>query len=172
MKTTILTLSLLATALVSGQTSGNVTLNVNLHSIQSLTINPSQEIVDLDYYTKADYLNGVSSLQQDHLEVYSTGGFKIQVTSSDLVNPNETIPVSTITLVASDGSDALIGVDYSPTILSSSPTTIVSSNLGGADKTFNVEYQGGGSNQYLNKYHSGEEPTTYTTIITYTISPL
>lgn len=172
MKTTILTLALLATALVSGQTSGNVTLNVNLHSIQSLTINPSQEIVDLDYHTKADYLNGVSNLQQDHLEVYSTGGFKIQIQSSDLVNPSETLSMATITLTASNGSNAPLGVDYFSTVLTSLPTTIVSSNLGGADKTFNIEYQGGGSNQYLNKYHSGEEPTTYTTIITYTISPL
>lgn len=172
MKTTILTLSLLVTALVYGQTSGNVTLNVNLHSIQSLVVNPSQEIVNLDYQTKADYLNGVSSLQQDHLEVYSTGGFKIQIQSSDLVNPSETLSMSTITLIASNGSNTPLGVDYFQTVLSSSPTTIVSSNLGGADKTFNVEYQGGGSNQYLNKYHSGEEPTTYTTVITYTISPL
>lgn len=169
MKTILSTLALIATTTIFGQ---NVTLNVKLHSIQSLTINPSQTEVNLNYHTKQDYEDGVSNLQSDHLEIYSTGGFKIQVVSSDLINPEENIEVGTISLVASNGNNGLPDADFTTTVLSSSATTIISSNVGGVDKTFNVEYKGGGGNQYVNKYHSGEEPTIYTTTVTYTISPL
>ena len=62
----------------------NVTLNVKLHPIQTLVVNESQKTVDLDYKTEVDYATGVSSkVLVDHLTVYSTGGFKVTVRSSD-----------------------------------------------------------------------------------------
>ncbi len=74
---------LLLPTVVFSQTSDNVTLNVTLNPIQSLIVNPQQKTVDLTYSTKADYLNGVISKQENHLTVFSTGGFEIKVKSNN-----------------------------------------------------------------------------------------
>ena len=66
---------------VSADASDQVTLNVELHPIQTLFINSTQEKVDLEYKLTTDYSAGVSSLQEDHLKIYSTGAFEENVES-------------------------------------------------------------------------------------------
>src|SRR5690606_41588255 len=67
---------------VTSQAQTTVTLNVKLKPIQTLVVNPAQSQVDLNYSSTEDYLNGVVSMQEDHLKIYSTGGFQVKVRSA------------------------------------------------------------------------------------------
>lgn len=79
MKKIILTSLMLAFGIIAqaqNSNTGHVTLNVKLNPIQTLVVNPAQETVDLEYSSKDDYANGVTSgALTDHLSVFSTGRF-------------------------------------------------------------------------------------------------
>lgn len=154
----------------------NVTLNVKLNPIQTLVVNPAQETVNLEYHTKEHYASGVSSTLTDHLSVFSTGGFAVTVKSAGthLTNTVKSgahgdIEAGTIQIVASNGTDAINSATNNTISLSGSEQTLVSSIYGAVDKTINVEYKGADANQYINYYVAGQEPTVYTTELTYTI---
>ena len=156
--------------------NGSVTLNIKLHQIQSLVVNHGK--VELVYDTKDAYNKGVSSKQGDHLTVFSTGGFKvIASTTTDLVNGDNSIESADIKLIASVGSENKLGAEVAKTIekLTSNTGevnghTLIESDKGGRDLKFNVEYSAQGEDAYINKYVKGENPTVYTTTVTYTIT--
>lgn len=165
----ITSIAILGVGTLSAQ---NVTLNVRLKPIQTLVVNSAQKIVNLDYVTKDDYANGVSSLNADHLTIFSTGGFQVKVKSANaaLQNGAKTIQANTIQIKAAAGSDGVTGAQYAQAIqLSANETTLVTSTSGGVDKKISVEYKGAGTNAYLNNYIAGQDPTVYTTDLTYTI---
>ena len=54
--------------------------------------------------------------------------------------------------------------------LTSADQTLISSNHGVVDKTINVEYKGAGADAYINNYIASQNPTVYTTELTYTIT--
>jgi len=168
-KIIITSIAILGVGTVSAQ---NATLNVRLKPIQTLVVNDAQKVVNLDYVTKANYADGVSSLNADHLNIFSTGGFQVRVKSgsSALQNGNKNIQTNTIQIKATAGSDAVNGAQYSQNVLlSDSESILVSSPNGGADKKINVEYKGAGGNAYIDNYIAGQDPTVYTTELTYTI---
>jgi len=151
------------------------TLNVILNPIQTLVVNPAQKTVDLEYKNISDYAAGVSSTQEDHLKIYSTGGFIVTVQSAidDMARAkgSETISASTIKIKAENGStNALTGATVGTEVsLSTTPTSLINSSTGGVDKNFNITYSGMGSDAYVNKYFKNETPTVYTTTVTYAI---
>ena len=154
----------------------NVTLNVKLNPIQTLVVNPNQEVVNLEYSTKEDYANGVTSgALADHLSVFSTGGFAVSVKSStaQLTNtaPSQhgNIDANTIQIIATDGNTPITSATNSQVALSNTDQTIVTSAYGAVDKTINIEYKGADANAYINHYIAGQTPTVYTTELTYTI---
>lgn len=150
----------------------NVKLNVNLKPIQTLVVNNAQKVVDLTYTTADDYKNGVSSTNTDHLNIYSTGGFQVKVKSANatMQNGGKNIDVNTIQIKATAGSDAVNGAQYSQNVqLSNTETTLVTSTKGGVDKKISIEYKGAGANAYIDNYIAGQNPTVYTTELTYTI---
>lgn len=162
-------LSLVGFATVSAQT---VTLNVRLKPIQTLIVNTAQKTVNLDYTTRDDYANGVTSSNVDHLTIYSTGGFQVKVKSGNaaLQNGNKTILVSTVQVKANAGTDPVNGAQYAAIApLSATETTLVTSSLGGVDKKISIDYKGAGANAYLNNYVAGQDPSVYTAELTYTI---
>jgi hypothetical protein len=165
--------ALLGFATVNAQTNtDNVTLNVKLKPIQTLVVNPAQKTVDLVYTTAADYSGGVSSTQADHLTVYSTGGFEVKVKGADanIVNGSKNIAANTITITASNGANnSVAGATYTPVSLSNNDQVIATSATGGVNKNINVTYAGAGADTYVNNYIAGQTPTTYTTVLTYTI---
>lgn len=168
-KIIITSIAILGVVAVKAQ---NATLNVRLKPIQTLVVNNAQKIVNLDYVTKDDYANGVSSLNADHLNIFSTGGFQVKVKSANsaLQNGNKNIQANTIQIKATAGSDAVNGAQYAQNVqLSANETTLVSSSNGGVDKKISIEYKGAGSNTYLDNYIAGQDPTVYTTELTYTI---
>lgn len=150
----------------------NVTLNVRLKPIQTLVVNNAQKVVNLDYVTKDDYANGVTSINADHLSIFSTGGFQVKVKSANaaLQNGSKNIQANTLQIKASAGSDAVNGAQYAQNVqLSATETTLVTSTHGGVDKKISIEYKGAGANAYLDNYIAGQDPTVYTTELTYTI---
>ncbi len=157
--------------------TATATLNVTLRPIQTILIG-GDNIVNLEYQTKEDYSNGVTSNMNDHLIVYSTGGFAVKV-KSDKENLEYTskdgkdhkIAVSTINLQASLGTGNELTKAKFPEVknLTNSDKNLISSAVGGTDLKFNVAYKGRGNNAYLNKYYNVENPNVYTTTVTYTI---
>ncbi|MDR6513615.1 hypothetical protein [Chryseobacterium camelliae] len=150
----------------------SVTLNVRLKPIQTLVINSAQKVVNLDYTTKDDYSNGVSSVNADHLSIYSTGGFQVKVKSSNAVMQNgaKSIQANSIQIKATAGSEAVNGAQYAQNVqLSATEATLVTSTVGGVDKKINIEYKGAGANAYLDNYIAGQTPSVYSTELTYTI---
>ncbi|KAA0129646.1 hypothetical protein FY557_04925 [Chryseobacterium sp. SN22] len=162
-------LSLVGFSVLSAQT---VTLNVRLKPIQTLIVNTAQKTVNLDYTTRDDYANGVTSANADHLTIYSTGGFEVKVKSGNaaLQNGAKTIQASSIQVKASAGTDPVNGAQYAAMApLSNTETTLVTSSVGGVDKKISVDYKGSGANAYLDNYVAGQNPSVYTAELTYTI---
>lgn len=151
----------------------NVTLNIRLFPIQIIEVNPSQEIIYLDYETTADYANGVQLEQPDHLSMFSTGGFVVKVSSTEMnmnADNGEVIPVSDIIITPREGiQNPLLGASFSPATLSSEATTIITNNTGGMNKTFGIQYQAKGNNEYVDKYVDTGNPTVFSTNIVYSI---
>lgn len=143
---------------IQAQQSDNVTLNIILRPIQTITVNPLQKTVDLVYDSAEKYESGTTSSQNEHLEIFSSGGFAVQVSGTpfemdgdikiiaDPVQPNPTYSFTSVDL-------------------SQTPTDLIVGGRGGRQK-FNVTYDNsGGANKYFDK-----EYKTYTSEITYTIT--
>lgn len=164
-------LGLVSNSAMAQTATDQVTLNVKLHPIQTLVVNAGQKTVDLNYTTKADYSDGVAVDQADHLSIYSTGAFAINVKSSSdkLTGTSATIDANTITLTPSLGTSQLTGSTLNTVTLSNVASTIISNTVGGVDKTFNIKYTGADADAYVNKYFNAENPTVYTTTVIYTI---
>ena len=156
--------------------TANVTLNVNLYPLQSITVNPSSSVVDLDYKTSADYLGGVNKTEANHLTVFSTGAFDVKVMSNDvsLTGPSGTtaIPLSDIKILASQGTTATTSnpLTFTGSVVTLSATEQViggSSTYGSGN--IDVNYKAAGNNEYLSRVVKGTTPTVYTASLTYSI---
>ncbi len=181
MKRIVKVMAVAAVAFVSGTvnaqtTSDQVTLNINLNPVYTLIVDGSQKTVDLTYNTREDYDKGVSALKNNHLTVYSTGGFEVKVkTDGDFkAKSGETIDAKSVSVEASNGDldkNNMISPSYSKVDLSASDTQLISSKSGGVDHKFNVNYTGAANHAYVNKYISGNGGATsvYTSTLTYTI---
>ena len=159
------------------QAQQQATVNVRLYPIQTLVVNGNQKNVNLDYHTKADYANGVSVEQKDHLLIYSTGAFSVHVRSesptltSQQANVTESISASDLMITAKSGdSHPLPGALYSSTGLSTSPEKIIESSTGGINSTFTVEYKAQGNlDAYISKHMTPGEATVYSAEVIYEI---
>lgn len=151
-----------------------VTLNIILHPIQTLMVNAGQKQVDLEYRTIEDYQNGVINEQIDHLTICSTGGFDVNVTTSDehFSGSTTSIEVKDVKITASKGSinnldDVVYGAGV---LLSTLPTGILRSQTGGIDQTFNVKYESAGEDAFINHHDDADDnPAIFTTTVTYSI---
>lgn len=154
---------------VNAQTAA---LHVKLRPIQTLTVHTAQANIDLEYVTAADYNEGVTAMKQDHLTVYSTGGFQVKVKSAEasMQTGGRTMQMNSIGMKASAGSEQISGAQYAQNVqLSNQETVLMTSTIGAVDKKINVEYHGAGGNAYIDNYIAGQNPTVYTTTLTYTI---
>lgn len=179
--TAIMLSALAVTNFAQAQTTKEgVDLNVILKPIQILTIN-NTGAVNLTYNTKTDYDQGVTSEQNDHLTVYSTGGFNVTVESSDITLKNknldndETIASSGILITAALGktnSFANVTKLGSGIPLNKTAKEIIRNNKGGVDRNFDITYEGKGGDAYVNKFFAADGGTesVYSTTVTYTIA--
>lgn len=161
----------------STQPSDQVTVNIKFKPIQSIVVNNDQKTVNLEYYTLQNYQEGVSVIMKDHLEVFSSGGFQVEVkTNGDFtrVGGNETILASEVKVQAAPGTEnnGDFGSGGLPQVsLSSNEQPLIGATTGGYFK-FNVTYDNtaaGGNFAYLNKHVRPEKTSVYTATVTYSI---
>ena len=152
--------------------SDNVTLNIKLNPIQTISVLPGEEKVDIEYTTINDYNNGVSVKRDNHLQVFSTGGFQVKVNSAaNLVNSlNETISASDVTVLATNGADNEVENEITEPVALGGDQILIASTTGGRNLNYNVTYNNtlGAADKYLNLYDK-EANNVFTTEVTYTI---
>ena len=163
MKIVNIVLTLLICVNLSAQTSDRVNLSIILRPVQSIVINQSQKDVELIYDTEDKYKDGVISINPDHLRVFSSGGFAVQVASKapDIDGLN----LADVSITA-DAVKPNPNYTFTPITLSQNPSDLIVSGRGGRDLLFNVEYRGVGSDAYLDK-----EYKSYSIEVEYTILP-
>lgn len=145
----------------------SVTLNVNLYPIQTLLVNTAQKEVNLEYDTREDYLNGVVSEQQDHLTIYSTGGFQVKVSAVTAAIDKDIL--NNISIMPSSGSKPLnqSHVTYTGKNISEIEQPIISATKGAIDKNVNISYKGAGN--VLIEFAKSNMPVNHTYTVLYTI---
>lgn len=162
---------------VMAQTTDQVTVNLKFQPVQSIVVTSSQKTVDLVYQTEADYNAGVSSTQNDHLTIFSTGGFQVTVKADG--NFTRTgggeIPVGDVKVNATNGTgnSRNYGDGLPVVALATTDAPFITSNGGGRDLKFNVTYDNtaGASDEYIDKYvHPDDPESVYTAEVTYTIT--
>src|SRR5690606_18611648 len=173
MKKRFLGLALVLTAFAANAQT-TATLNVKLNPLQTLIVNPATNSVTLEYKNKADYANGVSAKQENHLTVYSTGGFQVYVKSNqqNLTGGPKDIAANQIKLTASAGkTNALAGnPQYNEVDLVHSGdkgVMLVQNSVGGVDRNIDITYAAKGNNAFID--HVGQTAATYTTTVVYEI---
>jgi hypothetical protein len=155
-----------------------VTVNIRFLPVQTIAVQPSQKTTDLVYASPEDYENGVSVTRDDHLAVFSTGGFQVSVAADDdhftRVEGSEVISLADVIIRAGDGSNSGARTLYTPAALSVTPAPIIESESGGRDLKYNVTYDNriaGAANKYINKYVKADGlETVYHANVTYTIT--
>ena len=174
----IAVVGLLALGAKSQTNTDQAILTLRLNPIQSITVNSGQKETLLDYRTVDNYERGVSVLQYNHLKVFSTGAFLVEVSSDvdqfkNIDSGDQTVEASTFRVKASAGTNNPIANQTMGDIsLSTKPTPIINSGVGGFNRYYNVTYSGMGANTYINRLHNQSAPTIYSAIVIYTITPL
>ncbi|MFB9055171.1 hypothetical protein ACFFU9_00305 [Mariniflexile ostreae] len=171
----LITLVLFLGGAITAQTGSAVTLNINLHPIQTLKVNTTE--VDLVYDTAAKYESGVDVLQPDHLTVSGTAGMVITVKSdghlmhSGAVGLPDVIAANTIQVAASAGTtNAFSNATYAMPFLSSEEAIILSNSKGGGVRNISITYKGAGANTYNNMALASKVQTVFKTQVTYTVT--
>ncbi|MBX2951614.1 MAG: hypothetical protein KF870_03850 [Leadbetterella sp.] len=156
-------------------TTAEVNVNIKLYKVQSISV--STPSVDLEYKTEADYRTGVTTAVNDHLVVFSTGGFivKVKAESDFMKGSSESIAANTVQVIAADGSKKPTGtLNYADNLmLSTTQAPLITSGKGGADLKFKISYKGGFGDDYIvDRFKNGDgNPNIYTAKVTYEIVP-
>lgn len=158
-------------AFATANAQNTVTLNVNLKPVQTLIVTSGLNSVDLTYQTEGDYTNGVSKKIDDQLTIYSTGSYEVSVSSNSatMTQGTKTMNVSSIQVIPTSGTNGPDNAIYTPQSLSNNANTLVTSTTGAVKKQISIEYKGANANAYIDNYIAGQDPTTYTTTLKYTI---
>jgi hypothetical protein len=163
-------------AKAQGNPTDHVALKLILNPVQSITVNPAQKDVTLEYKGLDDYATTTgnnSKFLANHLTVFSTSKFSVEATApafADVENAASKPPISSITLQAK-GQNAIS--------LGETSTTPLYSSENGSTTTegtkIDVTYSGATVNSYLNSDYfkktseGASEVTTFTTTVTYTL---
>lgn len=155
----------------SAQTT--VKLNVVLHDVQHLTINPEQSTVTLAYHTLDDYQNGVESVQKRHLSVFSTSGYEVKVKLANQAFvrlDGEQVNVSPVPAIR---VKAMAVHPHRPKKIEANPLStrdevLIASDSPTFDALFDVSYHGPGANELIN-YVEKNKSVTFTNDVLYSI---
>ena len=142
--------------------SGTTTVNIKLNPMQAIIVNDDK--VNLNYTTLDDYNRGVDTLMQNHLTVYSVGGFKVNVKSNgDFKGTKGSIKAGDVIITAT----AAGGSPGTPVTLGTTAAALITSTTGGFAKNYNVNY----SNKVAGDAfaYAAKEGGTYTAEVTYEI---
>ncbi|MBA5247855.1 hypothetical protein H1R16_05620 [Marnyiella aurantia] len=160
----------------SAQSGSSTVLKIVLHPVQTIELGAMDQNVNLTYKTKQDYSQGVSLNRDNHLKVYSTGGYVVNVRTSDAklksVGTDVYINAGDITLTAAKGASS--GSDSfttAPVQLSSTDTAFITSATGTSSSSYSVTYAAKGGDAFINHHSTGQDPTVYSTEVLYSILP-
>ena len=160
----------------SAQSGSSTVLKIVLHPVQTIELGGMDQNVNLTYKTKQDYSQGVSLNKDNHLKVYSSGGYVVNVRTLDAklksAGSDAYINAGDITLTASKGSTS--GSDSFTTVpvqLSSADTAFITSATGTSSSSYSVTYAAKGEDAFINHYGTGQDPTVYSTEVLYSILP-
>lgn len=123
-------------------------------------------------------MDGVSSHQENHLEVFSTGGFKVQVRSGreglrSGSGSDPKIDNASVRIVPSGpAGPTYTATDLSNASIESAGNTIIESSTGTGLAQFSITYEGVGGLALLNDALNPGGVTTYSTPVQYRIFPL
>lgn len=131
---------------ISAQTEAEANLTVKLNKIQSITVLSPNVVIELA--TAEDYKNGITKTVNNHLNVFSTGGYIVRVSSAqtNLTNTNgKTLAVDNISISA-NGSGAVAN----PVVLQNPATGIqapilIESATSTSGTNYNVSYIAAGN---------------------------
>ena len=129
-----------------GHSSDKTNLMVTLNAIQSISVNTEE--IHLEYKTVSDYQEGVQTdFITGHLSVYSTGGYDIGVKYDNPITDNSVGNSKT----AADLFESIqVGVESKGyKALKRSSENIISSDNGGMNVRYNVNYRGLGTDKYI-----------------------
>jgi len=154
----------------------NVIVGLKFRPVQSIVINADS--VNLIYATASDYNLGKDAVLDDHITLFSTGGFTVHVKADrDFTRTaGGTIPVSDVFIVASAGTKASNGTTTftAATGLSETGHTLITSTKGGRNVTYDVKYDNtaaGANDLYIDKFIAADgNESAYTATVTYTIT--
>lgn len=153
---------------------GNVvTLNIKLNPIQTITVNADQKNVDIVYATEDNYKKGVSVEKDNHIEVFSTGGFQVKVNSATRLTNDKGawIDASDVRVLATPGSTNGGKNTIESAVALGSEQTLIASTTGGRGLNYKVIYDNtlaGDNDKYLNLYNKDAD-NIFTATVTYTI---
>lgn len=155
----------------TAQSTSNVTLNVVINDVTSLSILSADQTTNLTYSTTSNYANGVTVTQPAAMTAISNQPYSITVyAAGDLLNGgSNTIPVGDVTVTptpsTTDGSATCLPVAIPVSAASALP--IVHSTAGTTTQSFDLAYSttGAPTVDFL-----GKPAGTYTTTLTYTIT--
>lgn len=153
------------------QSTSNVTLNVVINDVTSLSILSADQTTTLTYLTAANYANGVTVTQPAAMTAISNQPYSITVyAAGNLLNgATNTIPVGDVTVTPTpttiDGSATCTPAAIPVSAVSAIP--IVTSTAGTTTQSFDLAYTTVGAPiaDFL-----GKPAGTYTTTLTYTIT--
>jgi hypothetical protein len=156
---------------VSAQES--VRVNVVLHRVQNLTVNPAQQTTTLTYKTLDDYQNGVEVLQKEHLNVFSTTGYVVKVRLADprytqVIAGNEEQADMPAIRVSARSAAAQPLTELTPQFAGATNETIISNRSASMNEVFDVLYQGPGNNA-MSRFVKGAEVTELFNTVLYSI---
>lgn len=153
--------------------SATLNLNIVLNPIQTITVTATQKSVDLIYKTEDNYESGVSVKQNDHLKIFSTGGFTVSVESDGNLSNGEgkVIESTDVTILAENGTGNEVLNTTTGAVALGGEKTLITSDSGGRDLMYNVTYNNktGTKDKYINLYKNNGG-NTFTATVTYTIA--
>ena len=145
--------------------SGQTTVNIKLNAMQAILVNDPE--VNIVYDDLEDYNIGVDKQMDNHLTVYSVGGFIVNVKSSgNFIGTDGSIGAADVTITATAAGDS--PGTFAPVTLSTSGAPLITSTTGGFEKYYNVNYSNILAGQAF--AYANLEEGTYTAEVTYEIS--
>lgn len=157
-----------------GQGSGSVNVDIKLHPIQVLTIHPSQQSVNLNYVTPEDYMQGVRTLNEGHLGVFSTSSYEISVMVEDvslqqLSDGQPSIPLEWLQIIPIMPEGNLDGRMGHTVTLRNHQQSLISSMHPDLGVRYDIMYQGG-SNHPIPQLESGSgKPDVISILLNFSI---
>ncbi|NGM74212.1 hypothetical protein [Sphingobacterium sp. SGL-16] len=125
----------------------SVRINIVLNHVQNLTINPDQQVVNLNYNTLDDYRTGVEVTKNAHLSVFSTTPYEVKVKLANnqfvkLGSEDEdrvSMPDIQVSPVSTTQNSE---VEFSTSVLTTEGRKIISSSVPTTSAVYNIQYKG------------------------------